>query len=397
MKNKNGAFSTIKKVFKAFSLVVLLVFKLIFFIFKTLFYFLALIKKGLGNKLRFSLSFRITITYVFLFFFIFLLMSIGIILSFDYYVKYYPPGDYVFLLGGILLVFNAIGIFFITFIGSRASRRLLSPIKAMTRTVQEISFNQLDRRLDVSGSKNELKELAQTFNAMLDRIQKSVEQQTRFVSDASHELRTPISVIRGYANLLSRWGRDDKKVLDESISAILSEAESMNHLIEELLFLARGDNRALKVNKEEFQLCEVINEILQETRLIDTTHQIINERNEEFVIMADRKLLKEAIRIFVDNSTRYTPPGGVIKLNCYLSRQNAVISVEDTGIGISKEDLPHIFNRFYRAERSRTKESGGTGLGLTIAKLIIDSHNGRINVWSEINEGTIFRIQLPLS
>ena len=363
---------------------------------KLFFSFCGRIAEVLSDQLRFSLTLRITTTYVFIFFTVFLVMSAGIIASFSYFIREYPPERYVVLLSTILAIFNLAGILAITLIGSRASRRLLAPIKTMTEAVREISFNQLDRRLDVRGSKNELKDLAKTFNDMLDRIQKSVQQQNRFVSDASHELRTPISVIQGYTNLLARWGKDDRKVLEESISALQSEAESMNHLIEELLFLARDDSGTLKITKEQFQLKEIINEILYETSLMETTHQIVSEKQEDFPVSADRKLIKEAVRILVDNSIKYTPAGGTIKLNCYVKNKQAIISVEDNGIGISKEDLPHIFTRFYRTDKSRTKESGGTGLGLTIAKLIIDNHQGKINVWSELNEGTIFRIQLPL-
>lgn len=402
MKNKSsrffsGFFSGIGKFIKLFFLMIFFVFKLIFLSFKAFFHLLGLIRTGLSNKLRFSLTFKITVTYVFIFFTVFLLMSIAIIASFHHYIQDYPPEDYIFLLGAILLACNLAGIIAITLIGSGVSRRLLAPIKTMTKTVKEISFNRLDKRLDVSGSKNELKDLARTFNDMLDSIQKSVEQQNRFVSDASHELRTPISVIQGYANLLARWGKDDRKVLEESITALQSEAENMNHLIEELLFLAREDSGTLKINREEFRLSEVITEIIYETNLIDANHQFVNEINEDFVINADRKLLKEAVRILIDNSIKYTPADGAITLNCYLKNKKAVISIEDTGIGISKEDLPNIFTRFYRADKSRTKGTGGTGLGLTIAKLIIDNHNGKINVWSELNKGTIFRIELPLA
>ena len=346
---------------------------------------------------RFSLTFRITFTYVLIFFTIFSVMSAGIITSFNHFIQDYPPEDYIVLLVSILLIFNLAGIISVIFIGSGVSKRLLAPIKTMTQAVKEISFNQLDRRLDVSGSKNELKDLAQTFNEMLDRIGKSVEQQNRFVSDASHELRTPVSVIQGYANLLARWGKDDRKVLEESVAALQSEAENMNHLIEELLFLAREDSGALRLKHEEFRLSEVISEVIYETSLIDSTHQFLHEKKEEFTIMADRKLLKEAVRILMDNSIKYTPAGGIIRLNCYLKNRRAVISLEDNGIGISREDLPNIFTRFYRADKSRAKGAGGTGLGLTIAKLIIDAHHGKINVWSEINKGTIFRIELPLA
>ncbi len=378
-----------------FAIVLLLVKGLIFVLdlFGNLFGFL---RNSLSQKLRFSLTFRITAVYVFIFLIIFLLMSIGIMVIFNYYVQAYPQGDYMYLLGGILAVFNLIGFLAIILIGSRASRRLLAPIKTMTQSVREISYSELDKRLDVRGSKNELKDLAQTFNDMLDRIQTSVRQQNRFVSDASHELRTPISVIQGYTNLLARWGKDDRKVLEESLTALQGEAENMNHLIEELLFVARDDSGRLNISKEPFMLGAVISEILYETSLIDTNHQVVSEEQEDFEIKADRKLIKEALRILMDNSIKYTPDGGCIKLNSYLKNGKAVISLEDNGIGISKEDLPHIFNRFYRADESRAKGKGGTGLGLTIAKLIIDNHNGNIKVWSRLNEGTIFRIELPL-
>ncbi|MGI6712787.1 MAG: sensor histidine kinase [Bacillota bacterium] len=300
------------------------------------------------------------------------------------------------MLGTVLVIFNLIGLIFLIFFGSKTSRKLLSPVKAMTRTVEDISINDMDKRLDISGSKDELKDLAKTFNDMLDRIQKSVEQQNQFVSDASHELRTPIAVIRGYADLLNRWGKDDRKVLEESVSAIKNEAENMNALIEKLLFLARGDKNTQKVEKQSFLLNEIIDEILRETKIIDTNHQILNDRNDEIMIFADKKLIKEAIRIFVDNSIKFTPAGGTIKLNSYRNDQKVVISIEDTGTGISKEDLPHIFERFYMADKSRTKKISGTGLGLAIAKWIIDNHQGKINVWSQINAGTVVKIELPL-
>lgn len=394
---RNSKPNSILKAVQAIFSVIVILFKSLFLTIKFLFGLIDGAGEFLSNKLRFSLTFRITTTYVVIFITVFLLMSAGIILSFNHFIKQYPPEDYVYLLGTILGVFNIAGLIVIIFIGSRASRRLLSPIKKMTKAVREISYNNLDRRLDVKGAKNELKDLAKTFNEMLDRIQESVQQQTRFVSDASHELRTPISVIQGYTNLLARWGKDDRKVLEESISALQSEAEAMNHLIEELLFLAREDSGRLKISKEQFNLNEMVDEVVFETRLIDSGHQIVTEKNEEITVNADRKLLKEAVRILVDNSVKYTPEGGTIRLNCYLKKKKAVISVEDTGIGISKEDLPQIFTRFYRADRSRTKESGGTGLGLAIAKLIIDNHQGKINVWSELNEGTIFRIELPVA
>lgn len=359
------------------------------------FWILRRIQKGISDKLLFSITFRITATYVVLFLLTFTLMSVGIVISFNYYIQNNPPGDYIYLLCAILGIFQLIGLIFIVIFGSRASRRLLAPVKTMTKTVREISIQDLGMRLDVGSSKDELKELAQTFNEMLTRIEKSVEQQNRFTSDASHELRTPIAIIRGYADLLDRWGKDDRQILEESVTAIKSEAESMNALLEKLLFLARSDKRAQKIEKQPFPLHEVIDEILRETRLIDPNHQIESDTNEDISLVADRKLIKEAVRIFLENSIKFTPQGGVIRLNAYRKNQTVIISVEDSGIGIAKEDLPHIFDRFYRSDRSRTKASGGTGLGLAIAKWIIDNHGGKIQVWSAPDAGTAVRISLP--
>lgn len=324
-------------------------------------------------------------------------MSTAIVISFNYYIENGIKQNYMEVLSIILGLANLFGILFTLIVGSKINKKLLSPVETMTNTVKEISIKDLDKRLDVRGSKNELKDLAKTFNDMLDRIQTSVEQQNRFVSDASHELRTPISVIQGYANLLSRWGKNDKTVLDESILAIKSESENMKMLVENLLFLARGDKDTQKFEREDFMFDDLIDEIVKETKLIDSKHPIIIEYNEKFMFNGDKKLIKQALRIFIDNSIKYTPEGKNIILNSYVKNSNAVISIDDNGIGISEEDLPFIFDRFYRADKSRTKESGGTGLGLSIAKWIIDKHNGAIDVWSKVNKGTAIRITMPLT
>ncbi|MBU3192098.1 HAMP domain-containing histidine kinase [Clostridium bowmanii] len=280
--------------------------------------------------------------------------------------------------------------------GSKASKKMLLPIKDMTKTTKAISINALETRLNVSVSHDELKDLAETINKMLDGIQNSYEQQNQFVSDASHELRTPISVIQGYANMLYRWGKDDKEVLEESITAIKGEAEDMQLLVEKLLFLARSDKNTQKIEKAGFYVNELVDEIIKETILIDTLHEIKTDSNEKVSIYADKKLLKQALRVFIDNSIKYTPKGGTIILNSYIKKKNLMIEIIDTGVGIPKEDLPFIFNRFYRCDKSRAKESGGTGLGLSIAKWIIGKHNGSIIVESRPEIGTKISIGLPM-
>jgi len=288
----------------------------------------------------------------------------------------------------ILFIVNSLFILLNIASGSKASKKMLRPVDNMTKTVKNITINALDTRLDVSGSKDELKELAETFNNMLDRLEQSYELQNQFVSDASHELRTPISVIQGYVNLLDRWGKNDKAVLEESIGAIKSESESMKNLIESLLFLARGDKNAHQLKLEPLYINELIDEVVKETKLMDTSHEISKLNPDILQIYADRSLLKQALRIFIDNSIKYTPSGGKIKITCVLQNQKVLITIEDNGIGISKEDLPNVFNRFYRADKSRAKETGGTGLGLSIAKWIILKHKSDIEIESKINIGT---------
>jgi signal transduction histidine kinase len=185
--------------------------------------------------------------------------------------------SYASALGIILAVTDLLIIFFSLMAGSKTSKKVLKPIETMTDTVKKISISKLDTRLNLEGTQDELKDLSRTFNNMLDRIQESYEKENQFVSDASHELRTPIAVIQGYINLLDRWGKNDKEILDEGISAIKKETENMKDLVEKLLFLARADKNTQIVNKEDFNINEVIEEVVKETRMIDKNHSISYE------------------------------------------------------------------------------------------------------------------------
>lgn len=372
------------------------IFHIALYIVKFLFNLLKKLIEKISNRFRFSITFKLTLSYIFIFILISIITNTLVLVGFMRYIGNTPYYDYITILTLILLVSNALGILLIVLIGSKTSRKLLSPVDNMTKMVKEISINHLDKRLDVKGSKDELKDLATTFNETLNRLQESIEKQNQFVSGASHELRTPISVILGYANLLDRWGKEDKEVLNESIEAIKNESENMKILVENLLFLARGDKNTQNINKEKFTLNQLMEEILTETKLIDDdSHHIVLERNEEVIINADKNLIKEALRIFLDNSIKYTPSGGTIKLSAYQKNNKAIITIADNGVGISKEHLPHIFDRFYRTDKSRGRESGGTGLGLSIAKWIIDNHSGTIYIDSKIDVGTNVTVELP--
>jgi len=270
-------------------------------------------------------------------------------------------------------------------------------IKDLAGAISSIDAEKLDYQLSVDGSQDELKSLAYAINDMLRRINQAYQSQIRFVSDASHELRTPISVIQGYAGMIDRWGKHDEKTLQEAIDAIKSETENMKMLVEHLLFLARGDNEAIQLNKIRFDCSDLIEEIISETQIIDQDHKIITELEKPAFIEADEQLLKQAIRILVDNSLKYTEPGQEVKLKAFSKDDEIVIQVQDNGIGIAPEDLPNIFERFYRSDESRARKTGGTGLGLAIAKWIIERHGGHFEVLSRQNIGTRINVILPIN
>ena len=280
--------------------------------------------------------------------------------------------------------------------GASLMRKMMRPVYEMTQTARDISAKDLSLRIDAGGARDELGELAQTFNEMLDRIQRAYEQQNRFVSDASHELRTPLSVISGYANLLRRWGSDDKAVLEESVSKIIEETDNMQQLAERLLFLARADKRTQPVKMERFCLSDLMEDVMEGTRLIDSDHTLEQEICADVFVTADPALIKQAVRALLENSKKYTPEGGTIAVSCRTVENGAEITVKDTGIGIAEKDLPLIFDRFYKADESRTRGKGASsGLGLSIVKWIVERHSGTIRVSSTRGGGTTFAIFLP--
>ena len=295
-----------------------------------------------------------------------------------------------------LVAANFIGLFVAFISGVFISRRILHPIRDIIDTAKEIEINNLGKRLDESDRKDELQELARTINYMLNRIQAGVEQQQRFVADASHELRTPVTVISGYANMLDRWGKRDVSILDEGIAAIISEASNMQSLIEKLLFLARVDQGKQLLKKEPLKLERLVEEVVQETRLIAPDHQITLCQNDPVIIWADAFAIKQLLRIFIENSIKYTPAGGNI---CIASRKTDTqleLTVQDTGIGIPEEDQARIFDRFYRVDKSRSKTTGGTGLGLSIACWIAKQHASTIHLASKPGKGTSITVVIPI-
>lgn len=265
-----------------------------------------------------------------------------------------------------------------------------SKLETLESAIADISAP--DARIEVEDE--ELMGLEQAMNDMLRRLQESARQQMRFVDDASHELRTPIAVLQGYTQMLERWGKRDPKVLDEAISAISTETEHMKTLVEQLLFLARGDMGRSQLALTPMPLSPLMQELFEESRMIDGDHEYSLELCPELWAKADEAMLKQAMRILIDNAAKYTPEGGQILLRMSREGENVCLSVQDSGIGISHEDVAHVFDRFYRGDKARKK--GGSGLGLSIAKWIIDGHEGKGSVLSFEGVGTRVTVALPL-
>lgn len=252
----------------------------------------------------------------------------------------------------------------------------------------------------ISTGDKDLQSIEVALNNLLARMQESKRQQTRFVSDASHELRTPISVIQGYVNMLDRWGKEDESVLEESIEALKHESEHMKELVEQLLFLARGDSGRNTLKRTQFDLSEVMKEVWEESMMIDDKHRYVYDTAPDDVcpvmLYADPAMIKQSIRIFVQNAAKYSSSGDVIKLTVRQEGKTIQYMVQDEGIGMQSSDVVHIFERFYRSDEARNENTGGSGLGLSIAKWIVDAHDGTIEVLSRPDFGTRFTVSFPI-
>ena len=275
------------------------------------------------------------------------------------------------------------------------NRKVLKPISDMAQIAARLSANNLSDRISVEGAKNELKDLAMVINSMLDRIELSYNSQKQFVSDASHELRTPIAVIQGYVSMLKRWGKTDPDVLEEGISAIAQEADSMKELVERLLFLARHDKKTLLLEVESFDPLEVMSEIHREAKMLSSDHCFALHPAQNAWISGDKDMIKQLMRILLENAIKYTPAGGSITLGVKKEKNGCLLTVSDTGEGISAEDLPKVFDRFYRCEGARKSQTSGHGFGLSIARIIVSAHGGKLKVRSKPGAGTTFFVWLP--
>ena len=292
----------------------------------------------------------------------------------------------------ILLITLVLFLIISGFIAYSISKKKLRPIHTMTRTIKEISTNDLSKRIDTSSVKSELFELGVSFNLMMDKIEDSYQRQKEFVSGASHELRTPLSVISGYADILARWGTEDKSVLDEAIASINDQTSYMRILLDRLLYMVKADDGTINnIDLKANNISSLVSELLNDFSLITKDHKIISKVDKDIYAYCDKFIAKQILTILIDNAIKFTPVGKEIVINAFQDNKKTTISVTDNGIGIEKDKLDKIFERFYKIDESRSQK--GFGLGLSIAKSLITAVGGNIYCESEISKGSTFYVE----
>src|SRR6202047_2213752 len=279
------------------------------------------------------------------------------------------------------------------------SRKAVAPVGEIARAAQSISEHELSRRLPVLHTGDELQSLSETLNAMFVRLERAFKRVTQFTADASQELRTPIALMRTRTEVALRKQRSEADYR-ETIVRIHQELERTSALIENLMTLARSDSGSEPLQVAPTNLNELFLEISETARLLAEGKSIRYDQQlpeTPLCVSGNAPSLRRLFLILIDNAVKYTPREGRISVVLDSSDGAAVTEIRDTGVGISPTDLPHIFERFYRADESRSRESGGTGLGLSISKWVGEAPRGKVSVVSKVAEGSVFRVQIPLS
>jgi heavy metal sensor kinase len=298
----------------------------------------------------------------------------------------------------LLLVFSPTAFLVVAILGWFLAGRTLAPVENLTRAMRRINVDSLSHRLPVRSSGDELSRLAETFNAMLGRLEESFRKIKQFSGDASHELRTPLTILKGETEVALRWAKtpeEFRKMLESS----MEEIDRMNRIIEDLLLLAKSEGGQKPLTIKEMSLSDLLQELYLQGRSLaqpKSIELVLNPNvTEEIRILGDEMRLRQVFLNLIANAVNYTPDGGRVEISLSVAGEEAIVRVADTGIGIPAEHLPYIFDRFYRADKARNREDGGTGLGLAIVDSFVKAHGGRVEVDSVPGKGSAFTVFLP--
>jgi heavy metal sensor kinase len=277
------------------------------------------------------------------------------------------------------------------------AKKALKPVDQIRRTAVKISSRNLDEYIDFGGRKDELGKLAQTFNEMISRLRDSFQRINQFSTDVSHELKTPLTIIKGGTEVALRKDRsnEDYKRL---LASHLEETDRMTSIIDDLLLLSKADSGDIQLKLEEVDLRDLMIEVYMEMKIFAEKKnvQLVIANLDDAKLKGDELKLRRMLRNIVDNGIKYTPPGGTVEISSAVQDGFVRVNVHDTGVGIADGDIRYIFDRFYRADRARKRETG-SGLGLSISKWIAEAHRGTIEVESRASSGSLFAIKLPVT
>ena len=284
-------------------------------------------------------------------------------------------------------------------LGYLLSNQMTKPIKKIQEIISSISEENIStKRIKVSEKNDEFAIVSEHFNELLDKISFYIEQQKHFVEDVSHELRTPVAIVEGHLKLLNRWGKDDPEVLEESLQASLVELQRMKTLVQEMLDLSRAPQVKEQYKDATTNVTEVAKQVVLNFRVLypEFTFTFDDDLKHDLWIPIYLNHLEQVVIILMDNAVKYSLDRKEIILSLSKGEEHVEIAVQDFGMGMTEEDRKKVFSRFYRVDKARSRERGGNGLGLSIAKELIESYDGEISVTTLLNHGSIFKITLPL-
>jgi heavy metal sensor kinase len=296
------------------------------------------------------------------------------------------------LLSGVAVLVSAGG-------AAILAQRALAPIDRITKTARRITTSDLHQRLGLTGPDDEVSRLGKAFDDMLERVEDGFEREKRFSADVAHELRTPLTILKGTTEVALRGRDQDPHALGDALEVVREETDRMVRLVEGLLLLGQSESGELPLSLREVPLSLLIHRTIASFSPAAEEKGIAlgTDRVQEVSLAVDEDWIVQLLANLVSNAIRYTREGGHVSLGLRVESLYAVITVRDSGIGIPEEDLPHVFERFYRPDAARSRRSGGTGLGLAIVHAIVQAHKGRIDVTSKVGEGTAFHVRLPMS
>ena len=273
-------------------------------------------------------------------------------------------------------------------------RQTMHPVVKITKTAATISSTNLNQRLPETGKKDELDNLAKTFNSLFERLKADFDRERSFTSNVSHELKTPVAVILGQANLLRRWGKNDSEQLEKSLNTILQETHSMDSIISNLLQLSRIESGKIIPATEKVSIQKMFFRLKEEFKAINKDMTIQFEEKPLQEIYTDSELLHQVFVAIISNSNKFIKQNPLLELKCTQTENQTTIGLLDNGPGFEENVLPHVFERFYRGDSSHNRSAGGSGLGLSIAQAIIKSLNGKIIASNGKNGGALITITL---